>query len=658
MSSKSWFGRSLSRTNARRNLAERKSRLVFDTLEDRAVPAIITISHVAAPTPANNDFTAFANGLATAHTGDTVQINGTLNWSEPDAFTSWASTGFAFAMPHVDGVTLEPMNPGDGITGPGTEGGGAGPIYFDGLGTDKAWNITGLTIKNFDIAVFYSPEIDITSYAGTHITNNVITVPNAGPGSQNGGIILGPSANQTVQGNMITITGNGGASNASFGIDAFSFDGAGAWNNLLIDNNTVTVSTVAASEKIIGFAENTSSTGSNITVTNNTFNGDSGSLASNQQVAFGITSDSTSTATVVYTGNVVNGAKDGFVWGDPEATPPYNFTNDIGITFSNTTLTNVGTGFVARDGAKTTVGTTTITNNAAFNFGTAFSADGAGTIITVTDPTTNFTGVAALKSETNGGQVIFQNNTVGIQNVNKAEGNSGFTLFSFPVTLGAPLASNQLFTVDYATSSGTADGNDYNTANGTLTIQPGQQSGTIAVKVLGDLTPEPNETFFVNLSNPILYTNGAPKVATLASTQAVGTIINDDSPTASSPVVSINSVSMAEGTPAPGNPASFSTTFTFTISATGTFTSNILVNWATANGTAFGGQDYQQNSGQVTLTPSATSATITVTVFADKQIEPNENFFVNLSNPNINGLNNYTISTTNGTGTGTILNDD
>jgi hypothetical protein len=120
--------------------------------------------------------------------------------------------------------------------------------------------------------------------------------------------------------------------------------------------------------------------------------------------------------------------------------------------------------------------------------------------------------------------------------------------------------------------------------------------------------------------------------------------------------VSINSVSMAEGTPAPGNPASNSTIFTFIISAAGTLTSNILVNWATANGTAFGGQDYQQNSGQVTLTPSATSATITVTVFADKQVEPNENFFVNLTNPNINGLSNYTLGTA--TGTGTIVNDD
>ncbi|WP_193789024.1 hypothetical protein, partial [Zavarzinella formosa] len=404
-----WFGKRSSCANQphRRRIA-RTMRLGFDHLEDRSVPAIITISHVPAATPSNNDFTVFKNALNGASAGDTIKINGTLNWSEPNSFTSWATTGFHYILPHIDNITLTGLNAsGDGITGPGTEGGGASPIHFDGLGTDKNWNITGLTIKNFDVAISYAPDADFTSYAGTHITNNVITVPNAGPASQNGGIILGPSANQTVQGNQISISGHGGASSSSFGINAFSSSSAGAWNNLLIDNNTVTVSTVGATEKIIGIAENTGSTGSNITVTNNTFHGDSGSIAGNQQVAFGITSDSTDTATVVYSGNVVNGALDGFVWGNPETNPPYDFSNDIGITFSNTTLTNVGTGFVARDGAKATIGSTTITNIDVFNFGTAFSADGAGTVITVTDPVSNSTGVAALKSETSGGHVNF-----------------------------------------------------------------------------------------------------------------------------------------------------------------------------------------------------------------------------------------------------------
>ena len=734
----------------------------------------------------DNDFTRFANAFADVRAGDTVQIDGTLDWSESHALASWQATGEAFAMPHLNGITVDAAAPGNGIHGPGDDPtiSGEGPFYFDGLGTDKSWNITGLAVSNFDTALFYAPETDVTSYAGTHITNNTITVPSANPGAQNGGILLGPSANQTVQGNTIDITGNGGASAASFGISSFTYDGNGAWNNLLIDNNVVTVTTVGANEKIIGVAENSGSVGSNITVTNNTFNGDSGSLAGNQQVAFGITSQASSTATVTYTGNNVNGARDGFVWGDPEGTPAYDFTGPqyVPIAFSNTTLTNVGTGFFARDGGKATIASTTITNSGPFMFGTAFAADGNGTVITVTDPTTNYTGVSSLSSQTNGGLVIFLSNVASIQNVSKAEGNSGFTLFSFPVILAVAPSANQMFTVDFSTANGTADGNDYNTANGTLTFFPGQMSATVAVKVLGDFNPEPDETFFVNLSNPILTTNGSPAPGHLTSTQAIGTILNDDvttiavsiasatatksatmgattlmtfaatlnsaapagefftvnyhasngtarggvdysapdgtltflagsttpispltvtvlgstamnppetfnvmldtpllhftgfsqtipgnigngtatgtidSPPPSGAVVSVNSVAKAEGTPIPGNPASNFTTFTFTISYTGTLTTSIKVNWATANGSAQGGQDYQQNSGQVTLTPTVTSQTFSVTVFADKTVEPNETFSVNLTNPGLNGFSNYTLGTS--TGIGTIVNDD
>jgi peptidyl-Lys metalloendopeptidase len=61
---------------------------------------------------------------------------------------------------------------------------------------------------------------------------------------------------------------------------------------------------------------------------------------------------------------------------------------------------------------------------------------------------------------------------------------------------------------------------DYASASGTLTIPAGATSGTITVTVNGDTEVEPNETFFVNLSNP---TN-----ATIDDAQGLGTILNDD----------------------------------------------------------------------------------------------------------------------------------
>jgi len=99
------------------------------------------------------------------------------------------------------------------------------------------------------------------------------------------------------------------------------------------------------------------------------------------------------------------------------------------------------------------------------------------------------------------------------------EGNVGTTNLVFAVTLAAPSA--QTITVNYATASGSAAaGSDYISTNNLLTFPPGITNGIIAVKVVGDTVIETDETFFVNLSSPA---NG-----TLARSQGVGTIINDD----------------------------------------------------------------------------------------------------------------------------------
>src|SRR5438876_6853139 len=66
-------------------------------------------------------------------------------------------------------------------------------------------------------------------------------------------------------------------------------------------------------------------------------------------------------------------------------------------------------------------------------------------------------------------------------------------------------ASFPTITVNYATADGTAtvaDG-DYVAASGTVTFLPGVTSQPVAVTVNGDTKSEPNETFFVNLSNPV-----------------------------------------------------------------------------------------------------------------------------------------------------------
>jgi Ca2+-binding RTX toxin-like protein len=111
-----------------------------------------------------------------------------------------------------------------------------------------------------------------------------------------------------------------------------------------------------------------------------------------------------------------------------------------------------------------------------------------------------------------------------INNVTKKEGNSGSTTFTFTVTLSKSASSN--VTVKYATADGTATSSDYTTKSGTLTFTPGQTSKTISITVKGDTTQEPDEVFFVNLSS-------ASANATIADTQGVGTIQNDDKTTSS-----------------------------------------------------------------------------------------------------------------------------
>ena len=198
-----------------------------------------------------------------------------------------------------------------------------------------------------------------------------------------------------------------------------------------------------------------------------------------------------------------------------------------------------------------------------------------------------------------------------ISDITVSEASAAATL---TVTLSG--ASAQTVTVEYATANGTATaGSDYTAASGTLTFAPGQTTQTLLLPVLDDTLPEPSETFVVNLSN---LTN-----ATMADNQGVVTITDNDSPL---PSVTIDDRSVVEG-----NNGGTNVTFTVTLSAASS--SPVTMLWATADGTATAGSDYRAGSGTVTFAPGVTTAQVTVRVFGDRQVEPDETYFVNLSNP-------------------------
>ena len=108
--------------------------------------------------------------------------------------------------------------------------------------------------------------------------------------------------------------------------------------------------------------------------------------------------------------------------------------------------------------------------------------------------------------------------TITIADTALLEGDSGTTNAVFQLTL------SKLAIVDVSvrctTAPNTATTNDYTHTVTTVTFPTGTTNATYAVPVRGNTVSEPDETFFVNLTLPVN--------ATIARTQAVGTIVNDD----------------------------------------------------------------------------------------------------------------------------------
>jgi hypothetical protein len=225
-----------------------------------------------------------------------------------------------------------------------------------------------------------------------------------------------------------------------------------------------------------------------------------------------------------------------------------------------------------------------------------------------------------------------------IDDVSAGEGNLGTTAFTFTVTLSGTAASP--FTVSYQTNDGsatTADG-DYTAETGTLSFAGTDgETQTITIDVNGDTTVEADEAFTVTLGTP------TASNVTNADGSGLGTIQNDDSAT-----IAIDDVSQVEGD-------SGTTAFTFTVTLSGGVSGGFTVPYSTSDGSATTADaDYTAASG--TLTFSGTDGeteTVTVTVNGDTIVEADETFTVTLGTPS-----NPDVTITDGSGLGTLVNDD
>ncbi|XP_026792855.3 solute carrier family 8 member 4b isoform X2 [Pangasianodon hypophthalmus] len=186
--------------------------------------------------------------------------------------------------------------------------------------------------------------------------------------------------------------------------------------------------------------------------------------------------------------------------------------------------------------------------------------------------------------------------------------------------------------VDYRTEDGTANaGSDYEFAEGTLVFKPGETLKELTVGIIDDDIFEEDEYFYVHLSNPRivdgtdghLADGGAPalKAALGEAHTATVTIYDDDhagiftfesESTRVSESVGIMQVKVQRTSGARGL---------------------VAVPYRTIDGTARGGEDYEETSGKLEFKNDETMKIIEVKIIDDEEYEKNKTFTIELGEP-------------------------
>jgi hypothetical protein len=149
--------------------------------------------------------------------------------------------------------------------------------------------------------------------------------------------------------------------------------------------------------------------------------------------------------------------------------------------------------------------------------------------------------------------------------------------------------------------------------------------------IRGNTLVQSNRFFLLNLSSA---TN-----ATLARTQAVATIIDDDFRT-----ISVSNVALLEGNVGITNAV-------FNFSLTPPSATAVTFDYQTFDGSATAGSDYAAHAGTILFAPGVSNLSLSIPVFGDTLPEMDETFSLLLSQPSGAVLGVDTVR-------GTIINDD
>ena len=133
-------------------------------------------------------------------------------------------------------------------------------------------------------------------------------------------------------------------------------------------------------------------------------------------------------------------------------------------------------------------------------------------------------------------------------------------------------------------------------------------------------------------------------VATLGSDKAWVSLNDGVWPALDAPTLAVNDVTVKEGNTG-------TTNATFTVSLSAASTKSVTVRYATQDGTATAGNDFQATSGVLTFSPGTTSLTVSVPVVGDRAGEPYESFALAFTDP----TNAFILDAT---GSGNIVDDE
>jgi hypothetical protein len=329
------------------------------------LPTTVMVTAGADVSAAENNFTLLQNAVGAVADGQTLSLSGTFDWTAPQAAAAWALgndgvTGtdddYSLLAPaNVNGVTITAASLGAAtIQGPGDLPNVdlEGVFVFNG-GKNQNWTISNLNIFDFDLSIgMFFGAGGSDAFNGTTITNNHIRVPAdsaaATDASQNIGIHYSFGTNETISNNQIELDASGVSDSAHNNFAAVvgmqsNTSGGNVYNGLQITGNVVTVTGALAADpsKVLGIWENGGNNSSNITVANNQVlnHTTGGTPATNRITAFRVTSRSSPTTTVAYTGNTVTGANIGFEW-----LAGGNFAGTQAVRLAQNTITNSDTG--------------------------------------------------------------------------------------------------------------------------------------------------------------------------------------------------------------------------------------------------------------------------------------------------------------------------